>query len=220
MFEKFTERARRVMGLSRQEAQRLGSEFIGTEHMLLGILQEGEGVAARVLRNVQVDYKSVRRQIELLIPPKESPNLALWQLPFSPRSKGAIELAAQASVELGHGVIGTEHLLIGLVDETEGIAAHVLTNLGLRLDEVRRMVLEILGGDPAAAALREAPWSDRTKKVALGAASEAKAMRSSRVEPEHLLLGILAEKGPAAGLLTRSGITAEAIREIVPRNHE
>ena len=218
MFEKFTERARRVMGFSRQEAQRLGSEFIGTEHMLLGILQEGNGLGARVLRSYQADYKSVRQQIEILVPPAGNSNLALGQLPFSPKSKRAIELASDASLELGHDVIGTEHLLIGLVDVTEGIAAKALTKLGLSLDEVRHKVLEAIGEpDPATAAVREMPWSGRTKDVVWRAAGEANRMDFQIVEPEHLLLAILAENGPAAGLLIRSGITAEAIRGIIPR---
>ncbi|HKS16554.1 MAG TPA: Clp protease N-terminal domain-containing protein, partial [Planctomycetota bacterium] len=166
MFEKFTERARRVMGLSRQEAQRLGSEFIGTEHMLLGILQEGEGIAAKVLKNLEADYKRVRQQIEILVPRPGSSNCDLGQLPFSPRSRKAIELAAEASLELGHEVIGTEHLLIGIVGESEGFAAQVLANLGLRLDDVRRMVLEVLGApDTSALVVRKAPLSDRTRRV-------------------------------------------------------
>jgi ATP-dependent Clp protease ATP-binding subunit ClpA len=218
MFERFTVRARRVMGLSRQEAQRLGSEFIGTEHILLGILQEGDSLAARVLRSFQVDYKSVRLQIEKIVTPSEPPKFTLGQIPFSPHSKRAIELAAEAAVELRHDVIGAEHLLIGLVEETEGIAAKALANLGLRLDDVRGKVLEALQlPDPGAAVFQEASWSVRTRLVVQEAAGEVRMMRSPTVEPEHLLLAILAEKGPAAGLLTRSGITVEAIRGIIPR---
>jgi len=147
MFEKFTERARKVMGLARQEAQRLNSEFIGTEHILLGIIQEGGGVAAKVLKNLQVDLKRIRQEIEKLITPSTSPTVTLGQLPFSPRAKRVIELASEAASQLGHDVIGTEHLLLGLLKENEGIAAQVLTNLGLKLDEVRDMVLEVLGAD-------------------------------------------------------------------------
>ncbi|MBI4564331.1 MAG: ATP-dependent Clp protease ATP-binding subunit [Planctomycetes bacterium] len=147
MFEKFTERARKVMSLARQEAQRLNSEFIGTEHILLGIIQEGGGVAAKVLKNLQVDLKRIRQEIEKLITPSTSPTVTLGQLPFSPRAKRVIELAGESASQLGHDVIGTEHLLLGLLKENEGIAAQVLTNLGLKLDEVRDMVLEVLGAD-------------------------------------------------------------------------
>jgi ATP-dependent Clp protease ATP-binding subunit ClpC len=147
MFEKFTERARKVMSLARQEAQRLNSEFIGTEHILLGIIQEGGGVAAKVLKNLNVDLKRIRQEIEKLITPSTSPTVTLGQLPFSPRAKRVIELAGEAASGLGHDVIGTEHLLLGLLKENEGIAAQVLTNLGLKLDEVRDMVLEVLGAD-------------------------------------------------------------------------
>jgi ATP-dependent Clp protease ATP-binding subunit ClpC len=147
MFEKFTERARKVMSLARQEAQRLNSEFIGTEHILLGIIQEGGGVAAKVLKNLNVDLKRIRQEIEKLITPSTAPTVTLGQLPFSPRAKRVIELAGEAASQLGHDVIGTEHLLLGLLKENEGIAAQVLTNLGLKLDEVRDMVLEVLGAD-------------------------------------------------------------------------
>ena len=113
MFEKFTERARKVMSLARQEAQRLNSEFIGTEHILLGIIQEGGGVAAKVLKNLNVDLKRIRQEIEKLITPSTSPTVTLGQLPFSPRAKRVIELAGEAASSLGHDVIGTEHLLLG-----------------------------------------------------------------------------------------------------------
>lgn len=147
MFEKFTERARKVMNYSRQEAQRLNSEFIGTEHMLLGIIDEGGGVAAKVLKNLNIDLKRVRQEIEKLITPSTSPTVTLGQLPFSPRAKRVIELAGEAASMLGHDIIGTEHLLLGLLKENEGIAAQVLINLGLKLDEVRDMVLEVLGAN-------------------------------------------------------------------------
>ena len=216
MFEKFTERARRVMGFSRQEAQRLRSEFVGTEHMLLGILLEGEGVAAKVLKNVGIDYKRVRQQIEMLVPPPAGPEPSLGQLPFSPRSRKAIELAAEASEVLGHDAIGTEHLLIGLIEEAEGIAAQVLSELGHGPDEVRRQVLEAIGSpDTSAAAVRKAPWSDRTRSVVLEAVSEARAMKSPSVDPEHLLLAMLVEGGPLSELLATRGVDVESVRSIM-----
>jgi len=145
MFEKFTERTRKVLSLARQEAQRLNSEFVGTEHMLLGIIQEGGGRAAKALKNLNVDPKVVRTEIEKLITPSSSPTVTLGQLPFSPRAKRVIELAGEAASQLGHDVIGTEHLLLGLLKENEGIAAKVLTTMGVKFDQIRGMVLEVLG---------------------------------------------------------------------------
>jgi hypothetical protein len=147
MFERFTERARKVMSLARQEALRLGWEFIGTEHILLGILQEGGGVAGTVLKNLNVDLKRIRQEIEKLITPSTSATVTLGQLPFSPRCKRVIELAGEAAGMFGHDVIGTEHLLLGLLKEGEGVAAQALISLGLKVEEVRDMVLEVLGQD-------------------------------------------------------------------------
>jgi ATP-dependent Clp protease ATP-binding subunit ClpA len=147
MFEKFTKRARKVMSLARQEAQRLEGEFIGTEHILLGIFQEGGGVAARVLKNLNLDLRHIRQEIEKLHLPSSSPAKTLGQLPFSPRARRVIELAAGAAGQLGHDYLGTEHLLLGLLKEHEGRAAQVLSNLGLKLAEVRDLVLEVLGAE-------------------------------------------------------------------------
>lgn len=145
MFERFTERARKVMTISRQEAQRLNSEFIGTEHILLGLVVEGGGVAAKVLKQMKVEGAKIKQEVEKLITPSTSSSVTMGQLPFSPRAKRVFELATEAMFQLGNDVIGTEHLLLALLKENEGIAAQVLINLGLKLDEVRDMTLEILG---------------------------------------------------------------------------
>jgi ATP-dependent Clp protease ATP-binding subunit ClpC len=144
MFEKFSGRALKVMRLTRQEAQRLNGEFIGTEHILLGIIQEGGGVAAKVLKNLNVDLKRIRQEVENLITPLTPPTVVLEEPIFYPRAKRVVELADESASLLGHGVIGTEHLLLGLLKENEGIAAQVLNNLGLKLDGVRDMVVEVL----------------------------------------------------------------------------
>jgi len=149
MFEKFTERARKVMSFSRQEAQRLNNDAIGTEHILLGIVREGGGVAAKVLKNLRVDFERVIKEVEKLVKTDKPSNL-LGQIPFSPRAKRVIELAGESSSQLEADVIGTEHLLLGLLKENEGIAAQVLINLGLKLEEVRDMILEVLGADLSA----------------------------------------------------------------------
>jgi ATP-dependent Clp protease ATP-binding subunit ClpC len=144
MFDRFTERARKVMGLARQEAQRFGHDYIGTEHVLLGLVQEGNGVAAQVLKNLDVEMKKIRIEVEKLV--KNGTNtVSMGQLPFTPRAKKVLELALEEAQSLGHNYIGTEHLLLGLIKENEGIAAQVLMNLEVKLEEVREEVLELLG---------------------------------------------------------------------------
>ena len=146
MFDRFTERARKVMTLARQEAQRFNHDYIGTEHILLGLVQEGSGVAAQVLKSLDVDLKKIRMEVEKIV--KNGTNMVtMGQLPFTPRAKKVLELALEEAENLGHSYIGTEHLLLGLIRENEGIAAQVLLNLGTTLEEVREQVLELLGAD-------------------------------------------------------------------------
>src|SRR5688572_8132309 len=146
MFERFTDRARKVMALANQEAQRFNHEYIGTEHILLGLVQEGSGIAAKVLRNLDVDLKKIRLEVEKLIP-HGPPTVTMGQLPFTPRAKRVLELAQEEATALGHDYIGTEHLVLGLLKENEGVAAQVLINLGLKLEDVREEVLEVLNVD-------------------------------------------------------------------------
>src|SRR6185503_19954998 len=146
MFDRFTERARKVMSLARQEAQRFNHDYIGTEHILLGLVQEGSGVAAQVLRNLEVEPRKIRIEVEKIV--KNGTNMVtMGQLPFTPRAKKVLELALEEAQNLGHNYIGTEHLLLGLIRENEGITAQVLLNLGTKLEEVREEVLELLGAD-------------------------------------------------------------------------
>jgi ATP-dependent Clp protease ATP-binding subunit ClpC len=148
MFDRFTDRARKVMQLARQEAARLNHEYIGTEHILLGLIQEGSGVAANVLRSLEVELSKIRHEIEKLVSAGPG-TITMGQIPFTPRAKKVLEFAVDEARELGHNYIGTEHLLLGLLRETEGKAAQVLLNLNLRLDEVRETVLEELGASDA-----------------------------------------------------------------------
>ncbi len=146
MFDRFTDRAKKVMNLARQEAQRLNHEYLGTEHILLGLIQEGSGVAANVLRNMQIDLARIRTEVEKLV--KTGPSMVtMGQLPFTPRAKKVLELSMEEAGNLGHNYIGTEHLLLGLIKENEGIAAKVLTNLNVKLEDVREEVLEFLGAE-------------------------------------------------------------------------
>jgi len=145
MFDRFTDRARKVMNLAKAEAQRLNHEYIGTEHILLGLVQEGSGVAANVLRGMGIDLKRIRSEVEKLV--KGSATMVpMGNLPFTPRAKKVLELSLEEASQLGHNYIGTEHLLLGLIKESEGIAARVLTNLTVKLEDVREEVLEFLGG--------------------------------------------------------------------------
>jgi len=144
MFERFTDRARKVMALANQEAQRFNHEYIGTEHILLGLVKEGSGVAANVLKNMDIDLKKLRLGIEKLV--KSGPDMVtMGKLPQTPRAKKVIEHAIEEARALNHNYVGTEHILLGLLRETEGIAAQVLMNLGLKLEDVRQEVLNLLG---------------------------------------------------------------------------
>src|SRR6201991_908776 len=144
MFERFTDRARKVMALANQEAQRFNHEYIGTEHILLGLVKEGSGVGATVLKNLDIDLRKVRLEVEKLV--KSGPDMVtMGKLPQTPRAKKVIEYAIEEARNLNHNYVGTEHLLLGLLREHDGVAAQVLMNLGLKLEEVREEVLNLLG---------------------------------------------------------------------------
>ena len=144
MFERFTERARKVVVLAQEEARHFNHNYIGTEHLLLGLLREDEGVAARALASLNVTLDEVREQVESIVGYGEEGTGG--QAPFTPRSKKVLELALREALQLGHNYIGTEHILLGLVRESEGVAARVLNNLDVDPDKVRREVVRMLGG--------------------------------------------------------------------------
>ena len=144
MYERFTDRARKVMQLANQEAQRFNHEYVGTEHVLLGLIKEGSGVAANVLRNLDVDLRKIRNEVEKIV--QAGPEMVtMGKLPQTPRAKKVIEYAIEEARNLNHNYVGTEHLLLGLLREQEGVAAQVLMNLNLKLEEVREEVLNLLG---------------------------------------------------------------------------
>ncbi len=166
MFERFTDRARKVMALANQEAQRFNHEYIGTEHILLGLVKEGSGVGANVLKNLEVDLRKVRLEVEKLV--KSGPDMVtMGKLPQTPRAKKVIEYGIEEARQLNHNYVGTEHLLLGLLREQDGVAAQVLMNLGLKLDEVREEVLNLLGAGAEAedhpSAMPSAPEGKRGK---------------------------------------------------------
>ncbi len=144
MYERFTDRARKVMQLANQEAQRFNHEYIGTEHILLGLVKEGTGVAANVLKNLDIDLRKIRLEVEKIV--QAGPDMVtMGKLPQTPRAKKVIEYSIEEARTLNHNYVGTEHLLLGLLREQEGVAAQVLMNLGLKLEDVREEVLNLLG---------------------------------------------------------------------------
>src|SRR5438105_7969928 len=162
MNEKFTDRARKVMQLANQEAQRLNHEYIGTEHILLGLVKEGSGVAANVLKNLDIDLRKVRLEVEKLV--KSGPDMVtMGKLPQTPRAKKVIEYAIEEARNLGHNYVGTEHLLLGLLREKDGVAAQVLMNLGLKLEEVREEVLNLLGAGVESEGTNQGEGKSETK---------------------------------------------------------
>ena len=141
-FDKFTERARKVLSLAQDEAQRFNHNYIGTEHLLLGLVREGDGVAAKVLNNLGVELTKVRSAVEFII--GRGDRIVLGEIGLTPRAKKVIELAVDEARRLDHHYVGTEHLLLGLVREGEGIAAGVLESLGVTLDRARANTLRRL----------------------------------------------------------------------------
>jgi len=144
MFERFTDRARRVVVLAQEEARILSHNYIGTEHILLGLIHEGEGVAAQALNSLGISLGAVRQQVEEII--GQGQQAPSGHIPFTPRAKKVLELSLREALQLGHNYIGTEHILLGLIREGEGVAAQVLVRLGADLTRVRRQVIELLHG--------------------------------------------------------------------------
>ena len=145
MFERFTERARQVVVLAQDEARALNHGYIGTEHLLLGLLREEEGIAARVLASLDITVEDVRTQVARIVGQGDEQTVT-GQIPFTPRAKKVLELSLREANRLGHNYIGTEHILLGLIREGEGVAAQVLVKLGADLNRVRQQVLQLLSG--------------------------------------------------------------------------
>jgi ATP-dependent Clp protease ATP-binding subunit ClpA len=147
MYERFTDRARKVMRLANQEAQRFNHEYIGTEHILLGLVKEGAGVAANVLKDLGVDLRKIRLEVERIM--QSGPDMVtMGKLPQTPRAKKVLEYSIEEARDLNHNYVGTEHLLLGLLREQEGVAAQVLMNLGLKVEDVREQVRDAAQSRP------------------------------------------------------------------------
>src|SRR2546427_1214680 len=159
MFERFTDRARRVVVLAQEEARMLNHNYIGTEHILLGLIHEGEGVAAKALESLGISLEAVRQQVEEII--GQGQQAPSGHIPFTPRARKVLELALREALQLGHNYIGTEHILLGLIREGEGVAAQVLVKLGADLNKVRQQVIQLLNGyqakEPAGTASEATP---------------------------------------------------------------
>ena len=163
MFERFTDRARRVVVHSQEEAHLLDHNYIGTEHLLLALVDEGAGVAAEALDQLGVSRQGVRAQIEDIIGHgSSSPS---GHIPFTPRSKKVLELSLREARQLGHHYIGTEHILLGLIREGEGVAAQVLVKMGVTLDQVRNKIIELLGEPPEGRSIEAMPREDIARAV-------------------------------------------------------
>jgi ATP-dependent Clp protease ATP-binding subunit ClpC len=146
VYERFTDRARKVMQLANQEALRLNHESVGTEHILLGLLKEGGGVAANVLKNLEIDFRVARLEVEKVVPAGRE-RVRVCKLPMTPPAKKAIEYAVEEARGLGHHCVGTEHLLLGLLREQEGVAGLILIKLGAGTTRLRSEVMALLGGE-------------------------------------------------------------------------
>ena len=180
-FDKFTDRARKVLTLAQDEAQRFNHNYIGTEHLLLGLVREGEGVAARVLENMNVELSKVRTAVEFIIGRGDRP--VVGEVGLTPRAKRVIELAIDEARRLGHNYIGTEHLLLGLVREGEGIAAGVLESLGVNLDKVRHQVIHVLSQSSSTAPTQETKRPSKTPTLDQLGINLTDAARSGALDP-------------------------------------
>jgi ATP-dependent Clp protease ATP-binding subunit ClpA len=235
MYERFTDRARKVLQLANEEAQRFNHEYIGTEHILLGLIKEGSGVAANVLKNLDVDLRKTRLEVEKLV--QSGPDMVtMGRLPQTPRAKKVIEYAMEEVRNLNHNYLGTEHILLGLFREREGVAAQVLINLGLKLEDVREEVLRLLGKvpdqwatvrmdepvkvvakisgliDPASGAFRDR-FTGAARNILLMANEEARRHHHEYVATDHLLLALAREEtGVAASILKNLGVDRQRIR--------
>ncbi len=183
MFNRFTERARKVIIYAKEEARHFNHDYIGTEHLLLGLVKEGEGVAAAVLQKMGVDLETIRVEIEKLVQAGPETQV-MGDIPFTPRSKKALELSAEEARALGHNYIGTEHLLLGLVKEGEGMAYRVLLNLGIDLDRLRMEIMEILGSGVAGFGMEEqAKVAGKTPAIDAYGRNLNKLARENKLDP-------------------------------------
>jgi len=181
VFERFTDRARRVVVLAQEEARMLNHNSIGTEHILLGLIHEGEGVAAKALESLGISLEGVRQQVEEII--GQGQQAPSGHIPFTPRAKKVLELSLREALQLGHNYIGTEHILLGLIREGEGVAAQVLVKLGADLNRVRQQVIQLLSGQPDAAPVTAEPAVSASALLDQYGENLTAAARAGRLDP-------------------------------------
>ena len=221
MFERFTDRARRVVVLAQEESRLLGHNYIGTEHLLLGLLHEGEGVGARTLQQLGVSLPAARQEVELII--GKGGSVPAGHIPFTPRAKKVLELSLRASLQLGHNYIGTEHVLLGLLREGTGVAAQILDRMGVSVHAARTTVIDILsrhetGQGPVRPAgqldvSRFSPGLVSVLEAAMGRAAGDPAVGT------HHVLSIMAEWPDVAGheVLVAGGFDASRLEAAIER---
>jgi len=192
MFEKFTDRARQVVVLAQDEARRLRHKHIGTEHILLGLIHEGDGVAAQALQSLGIGLDAVRLKVEEITPPGE--HTAPGHIPFTPRAKKVLELSLRESLDLGHNYIGTEHILLGLIREGRGVAAAALAGLGADPSRVRQSVVQLVAADEESPAAIRHPRS----QVVLAEIAERLDAIAARLAAIEQRLGIEPPPAPPA----------------------
>jgi ATP-dependent Clp protease ATP-binding subunit ClpA len=215
-FDRFSDRAKRVLALAQDEAIRFNHNYIGTEHILIGLMREEEGVAARALRTLGVELDKARTALGFIIGRGDAVT-APSEITLSPRTKKIIELAIDEARKLGQTRVSTEHILLGLAREGEGIASGILESLGVTMDKVRHAVIETLGATAPASSRQKSDGqygaaSPSAKQVLLLAQEEAVAMRHGHLGSEHLLLGLLRMEPASNSVLTDLGITLEQAR--------
>ena len=211
MFERFTVRARRVVVLAQEEARELGHNYIGTEHLLLGLIREDEGMAARALDGLGISRPAVREQVLKLA--VRGGHAGSGHIPFTPRAKKALELSLREALQLGHNHIGTEHILLGLIREGEGVAAQVLAELGADLDRARAKVAELVPAGPAETLERGGPARMAVSGSVMAGISrrlDAIVARRDAIEHHLRLAGTGAAPAGETGGTGEAGRTGEA----------
>jgi ATP-dependent Clp protease ATP-binding subunit ClpA len=215
VFERFTDRARRVVVLAQEEARMLNHNYIGTEHILLGLIHEGEGVAAKALESLGISLDAVRGQVEEIIGQGQA--APTGHIPFTPRAKKVLELSLREALQLGHNYIGTEHILLGLIREGEGVAAQVLQKLGADLNLVRQQVIQLLGGEPVPALTGKRfleRFTDPAHRILEMATESARDLGHDAVEPIDILLALVTkDDAQVEELLASWGVDLAAVRK-------
>jgi GNAT superfamily N-acetyltransferase len=206
MFQRFTDRARRVVVLAQEEARMLNHSYVGTEHILLGLIHEGDGVAAKALESLGISLEAVRQQIEEII--GQGQEMPSGHLPFTPRAKKVLELSLRESLQLGHDYIGTEHILLGLLREGDGVAPQVLVKLGTDLNRVRQRVIQLISGQQPqpGEAMTVRPREEANRPAALAFLARHNSARVARLgellEPLEYPALLAEASGMILGMLT------------------